>query len=268
MLTELAQALLDVLFPPRCVSCGAVGAVLCTTCVGTVRAPTLPLCPRCGRSLPAAATTVCPACSAGYWPRALSSLRAAAVYEGAVRLGVLALKYKGQRRLAVPLGAILAQAVQRSGDNLPDVIVPVPLHAARRHQRGYNQAELLARSCARRLGIPCDAAVLVRHRATPPQVGLSSVERRVNVAGAFTLASPAAAKRLAGKRVLLIDDVTTTGSTLDAAAAALLAAGPADLRGMALTRPDLADDQRDASAFASERITHMKAHNARIRREP
>ena len=267
MLTELAQALLDVLFPPRCVSCGAAGAVLCATCLASVRAPTPPLCPRCGRPLPATSAT-CPACAAGYGPKALGSLRAAAVYEGAARLGVLALKYKGQRRLAGPLGAILAQAVQGSGDDLPDVIVPVPLHAARRHQRGYNQAELLARSCARRLGVPCEAAALSRYRATPPQVGLSSVERRANVAGAFALASPAAAKRLAGKRVLLIDDVTTTGSTLDAAAAALLVAGPAALRGMALTRPDLADDQRDAAAFVLERIAHVTAHDARIRREP
>lgn len=266
MLTELGQALLDVLFPPRCVSCGVAGAVLCATCLASVHAPAPPLCPRCGRSLPKVAT-VCPACAAGYGPQALSSIRAAAVYDGAVRPGVLAFKYKGQRRLADPLSALLAQAVRLSGD-LPDVIVPVPLHATRRRQRGYNQAELLARSCARRLGIPCEAAALVRHRATPPQVGLSSAERRANVAGAFTLASAADAKRFSGKRVLLIDDVTTTGSTLDNAAAALLVAGPADLRGLALARPNLADDQRDAAAFASSRVADTTARDARIRRKP
>lgn len=245
MLIELAHSLLDVLFPPRCVSCRAQGAVLCSACLSTARAPRPPLCPLCGRTV-ADTPGACPACAAGRGPKALSSIRAAATHEGAVRDGVLALKYRGQRRLADPLGAMLAAAVRASGE-LPDVVVPVPLHGHRRRERGYNQAELLARSCARRLGVPCETKVLVRRRATPPQVGLSSIERRSNVAGAFELASPAAAGRIAGKRVLVIDDVTTTGSTLDAAAAALLAGVPAALRGLALTRPTAADDSGDAT---------------------
>jgi predicted amidophosphoribosyltransferase len=104
----------------------------------------------------------------------------------------------------------------------PDVIVPVPLHASRKRQRGYNQAELLALRCARRLRLPYEPSLLTRVRATPPQLGLT------------------------GKRVLLLDDVTTTGSTLDAAAFALVACAPAALLGIAVTRPDLTDDARDA----------------------
>lgn len=267
MLIELAQALLDVLFPPRCVRCRAAGAVLCATCLATARAPQAPFCPRCGRSLPALSEN-CPTCAAGHGPKALCSIRAAALHEGAVRDGVLALKYRGQRRLAGPLGSILADAVRAAGD-LPDVVVPVPLHAGRHRQRGYNQAELLARSLAQRLGVPCETRALVRHRATPPQVGLASPARRTNVAGAFTLSPSGTARRLAGKRVLLVDDVTTTGSTLDAAATALLAAAPTELRGLALTRPDLADDQHDAAWIASRQAHGDTARAAApIRRKP
>lgn len=266
VLIEFAQSLLDVLFPPRCVRCRRAGAVLCAACLATAHAPNPPLCPRCGRSL-LAGHVDCPTCAAGHGPTALRSLRAAALHDGAVRDAVLALKYRGQRRLAAPLATVLERAVRESG-NLPDVIVPVPLHAGRRRQRGYNQAELLARSLARRLGVPCETKALVRHRATPPQVGLSSPERRANVAGAFALASPAAARCVAGQRVLLIDDVTTTGSTLDAAAAALLVAAPAEVRGLALTRPDLSDDRRDASWVASGRSSVATARAAEIRRRP
>ena len=248
MLSEMVQSILDVVFPPRCIRCNAPGALLCAACLSTARTPQAPLCQRCGRSL---STTQgdCPICAAGYGPQALTSLRAAARHEGAVRDGALALKYRGQRRLANPLSALLAEAV-RAGGTLPDVIVPVPLHSHRRRQRGCNQAELLARSLARRLGVPCETKALVRRRATPPQVGLSSAERRTNVAGAFALSEPAA-RRLAGRRVLIVDDVTTTGSTLDAAASALLVVRPAELLGLALTRPDSADDARDATWSAA-----------------
>lgn len=251
MLIDLARSLLDVLFPPRCVRCRATGAVLCAACLATARVPLPPLCASCGRSLPSSGAT-CPTCAAGRGPSTLRSIRAAALHEGAVRDAVLALKYRGQRRLAEPLGDLLAEAIRASGE-LPDALVPVPLHSARRRARGYNQAELLARRCARRLGVPCETRALLRRRATPPQVGLSSAERLANVAGAFAVAEPAAVRRLGAKRVLLIDDVTTTGSTLDAAASALaaaatlLASAPIDLRGFALTRPDLADDSRDAA---------------------
>lgn len=246
MFGDMAQSLLDLLFPPRCAACGTAGAVLCAACLAQARAPEQPLCQRCGRALLSGENGMCPACRAGYGPESLAFIRAAAIHEGSVRDAVLTLKYRGQRRLALPLGDMLAEAAKRL-DLRPDIIVPVPLHASRKRQRGYNQAELLARRCANRMHLPCEPRLLVRQRATPPQVGLSGAERRTNVAGAFAVAAPAhAAARLSGKRVLLLDDVTTTGSTLDAAAAALVPFAPAALLGLAVTRPDLADDARDA----------------------
>lgn len=240
-----ASALLDLLFPPRCAGCGRTGAVLCARCFAAIQSPTTPLCPRCGRQLSAAATTgVCAACAAGHDPRHLDAARACAAYDGPLRNAVLALKFRGQRRVAQPLGRLLASEVRRAGWQ-PDVVVPVPLHRDRRRTRGYNQAELLARACARSLGLPCSTALLVRSRVTRPQVGLSTADRRANVAGAFALAGPRDFTRLAGRRVLLVDDVLTTGSTLDAAAEAVRAAGPATVWGLAVARPDLGTHNAD-----------------------
>jgi ComF family protein len=248
MWRDLGQTLLDVLFPPRCAGCGVAGALLCAACVDSTRPPAEPLCPRCGRSLDADHTTraagPCPTCTRGEGPRTLDWIRSAARHEGAVRQAILDLKYRGQRRLAAPLGDVLARAVRQLNE-APEVIVPVPLHIERRRGRGFDQAHLLARRCAARLDIPCEAQVLLRQRATAPQVGLSAPARRANVAGAFTLAPTAPVARLRGRRILLLDDVTTTGSTLDAAADALKSVGPAALWGFAITRPDLADDARD-----------------------
>ncbi len=248
MWRDLGQTLLDVLFPPRCAGCGVAGALLCAACVDSIRPPAEPLCPRCGRSLDADHTTraagPCPTCTRGEGPRTLDWIRSAARHEGAVRQAILDLKYRGQRRLAAPLGDVLARAVRQLNE-APEVIVPVPVHIERRRGRGFDQAHLLARRCAARLDIPCEAQVLLRQRATAPQVALAAPARRANVAGAFSLAPTAPVARLRGRRILLLDDVTTTGSTLDAAADALKSVGPAALWGFAITRPDLADDARD-----------------------
>lgn len=250
-LADLGTSLLDLIFPPRCVACGARGAVLCGQCRAHIQPPRPPRCPRCGGPLPTDDAR-CPICAAGLGPQALDRVIAASVYEGAVRKAILALKFKGQRRAAIPLGEMLATAVRASGTH-PEVIVPVPLHASRRRARGYNQAELLARRCAQLLGIPCRADVLVRTRATPPQVGLSLADRRRNIAGAFELADRSPGASLAGRRIALLDDVTTTGSTLDAAATALRAAGPAMILGLAIARPGRLDD--DTAMDAGERST-------------
>ena len=264
LLTDLRHALLDALFPPRCLHCGAVGAVLCSTCLASAHAPAPPLCPRCGRSLPAgsrADAVACPTCISGRGPKALTTLRTAAIYEGVVREAVLALKYRGQRRMAEPLADLLAAdlraAVQQGAR--ADLIIPVPLHKQRRRQRGFNQAELLARRCSIRLGIPVATDLLLRQRDTSPQVGLSLVERRANIADAFTLASPHTRTRLIGKHLVLVDDVSTTGSTLDAAAEALRAAGPASIIGLAVTRPTLGDDARDSDHSSFVQATNSIA---------
>jgi ComF family protein len=237
---------------------GRVAAALfCAACRATIRAPEPPLCARCGESLhnphaqrpalPGTEEWLCEVCAAGRGPTTLTALRAAAAYDGAVRQAVLALKYRRQPRAAAPLGALLADALRALGWQ-PDLIMPVPLHRDRVQRRGYNQAELLARRCARLHRFPFRTDLLIRRRATRPQVGLSAADRHSNVADAFTLASPRAAALLDGKRILLIDDVATTGSTLDASAAALLPAHPAIIWGLAVTRPELAADNADAHA--------------------
>jgi ComF family protein len=151
-------------------------------------------------------------------------------FEGPLRTAIHRFKYGGERALGEPLGALLADAA--AGLRIEaDLIVPAPLHATRRRERGYNQSELLARVVARRLGLPLGLA-LARQRPTPPQVGLSAAERRANVAGAFAWRG----ESLADRRVLLIDDVCTTGATLDACARALRPHGPASIAAVTLAR--------------------------------
>lgn len=248
---DLARLLLDALFPPRCAGCGASGALLCASCLAGTFAPTPPFCPLCGRSMvPGGSDTICSICAAGYRPTALAGLRVAAEHDGAIRTAMLAFKYRGRKRLAEPLGDLLAAELRR-WELAPDLIVAIPLHARRRRERGYNQADLLASRCASRLGVPYLRDALIWRRETPPQVGLSAAERRANVRDAFTLAHPRLTAALAGKRIALIDDVTTTGSTLDAAAAVLVTAGPAAIYGLAVARPSLRDDNAAHAAHAA-----------------
>lgn len=249
---DLLSPLLDALFPPRCLHCHRAGGVLCEACLASAERPRAPLCERCGQQLtPTSDATLCSACLAEPEPVAIEMSRAVAYHEGVIREAVLALKYQRRRRVAEPLGDLLAAWLLDAGWQV-DTIVPVPLHVNRRQGRGFNQAELIARRCARRLGVPCTSDLL-RARETPPQVGLTAMERRENVAGAFSLSRQEPSTSLMGKRVLLVDDVTTTGSTLRAAAEALQGARPLSIRAICVSRPrfddnaDLALAQRPAS---------------------
>jgi len=151
-------------------------------------------------------------------------------YEGTLRKLIHLFKYTGMRRLARPLGEFLVRALPR--DKHFDVVTTVPLHWRRRWQRGYNQAELLGKEIARRRHIPL-VRVLRRSWATRAQAGLSNAQRRENVSGAF-----AARRRVNGLRILLIDDVMTTGATAGACARALKKAGARSVSVLALARVD------------------------------
>ncbi|MDB5096939.1 MAG: phosphoribosyltransferase [Cyanobacteria bacterium RYN_339] len=163
---------------------------------------------------------LCAACQAA-WPPAipLAGVTAAGALAGPARRAIHQLKYRNRRRVAPALTARLAPLLPPG----PWLVVPVPLHRVRLRQRGYNQAALLARALARQAGWPYLDA-LVRARATAPSPGLGRADRAANVAGVFE-----ARRALFGRRVLLVDDVLTTGATTDAAREALLAAGAAEV---------------------------------------
>lgn len=224
------RSLLDLLLPPRCGGCLALGAWLCPHCARAVRPLRDPRCPRCGRELEFTAQR-CP-CRARL--RALTALRSALAYEGPVERAIHRFKYEGWRALAAPLARLLGPEVEAARPGGPVALaVAVPLHPRRARDRGYNQSELLARQLRARhgLGHPRRGR-LVRVRDTPPQVGLDRVQRRANVAGAFAWQGP----DLRGTSVLLVDDVATTGATLEACATALREAGAGTVAGLTVAR--------------------------------
>jgi ComF family protein len=251
-LKELGKIAVDLLFPPRCVACQSLGAWLCEECLDDIEvilplASTHPVCTYCGLPLdgrvpPAGrplqrAALACSRCSTD--PPHLDGLWAYAVHSGPLREAIRHFKYRDVRVLAAPLGKLMAQgwAVLPPADVLPDAIVPVPLHASRERERGYNQAALLAHELSSRVRLPVEEDVLVRSRKTVPQVGLDVTERRANVLHAFQCSSTG----LAGRRVLLVDDVCTSGATLQAASDALREGGVSSVWAYTLARA------RDAS---------------------
>ena len=188
------------------------------------------ICRCCGRALTGeGATALCRDCRAA--PPPLVQMRAPLRYAEPTSRLIHRLKYEGQFALARPLaGALIAG--WPAWRPAPDLIVPIPLHPRRRRRRGYNQSELLARPLAEAVGVACSATALRRTRHTAPQVGLGPEARAANVQGAFD----AAAEEVAGRTILLIDDVLTTGATMTAAAAALLAVGAASVSAYCLAR--------------------------------
>jgi len=225
---RLGRGALDLLFPPACVACGASGAFLCVACAGRLAPAAWPRCRRCWRPLQEPGT--CTICRAN--PPPFDGLRAAFVYDARARVLVHALKYRGMTALAPPMASLMARALRGSVE--AEAIVPVPLAGRRRRTRGYNQAEVLARALGEELGLPVAPRALRRTRETAPQArAADSNARRRNVEGAFEAAADAA-----GRRLMLVDDVTTTGATLSACARALREAGAASVWAVAFARED------------------------------
>lgn len=219
---------LDLVFPPRCAACAARGYLLCPACAATIPYIQPPTCPMCGRHT--ARPGICPYCRA--YPNALDGMVAAAAFAGPVRECIHALKYEGQRPYAATLAAIARPAFAALPQ--PDGLVPVPLSPRRERGRGFNQSALIARHLAGD-AMPVASEWLARTRDTPPQVGQDRAARHANVAGAFLCPDPAAVR---GRRVLLLDDVATTGATLDACARALRAAGAASVHALVVARAE------------------------------
>lgn len=220
------EALADLFYPQWCLSCDSRASdMMCRTCFDALPRIGSPTCARCG--LPTSfETPVCEACKNVDF--GFDSARAALRYEGVGKEIVHALKYRGHTRVVEKLAApLLAQALKDIGPF--DGVVPVPLHRARMRIRGFNQAALLARGVAGKINTPVSDTLQVV-RSTRDQVELSAAERRANVAGAF------AAKARVRGRLLLVDDVLTTGATLSACADTLLNAGATEVRALTLCR--------------------------------
>jgi ComF family protein len=157
-------------------------------------------------------------------------------YAGGLRLLVHELKFRGRRRVATHVAeTIVANAASTGFLSEGSVLVPVPLHPRRRRERGFNQSEVLADAIGRRSGLPVAAAALVRRKETISQTGLSAAARRANVADAFAVRRRT---RVAGRVVVLVDDVVTTGATARACARALRQAGAREVRLLTLARVD------------------------------
>lgn len=208
-LSRAASAAVDVAFPATCAGCGREGQPLCAACRPSLDARL---------ALPGGVPIGLPADI----PYPLLQVEWCAPFAGPVRGALHQLKYAGERRLAGPLGEAIARRWARVGQGTT-VVVPVPVHADRGRQRGYDQAALIADVAATCLGLPCVRA-LERARATQAQFELGRDERSANVAGAFRVRDRSAAA-VAGQWVLLVDDVITTGATLAACGTALEEAG-------------------------------------------
>lgn len=221
LLRDTWEGLLDLVYPPRCLVCGLTGSeALCADCRARFLPMQSPLCARCG--IPAR-PPLCAGCAEGNaWY--FASARAAGHFEGTLRTALLRLKYHGKRRLALPLGEYVAEHLRESAFLPPnvDAILPVPLHPARQRERGFNQSALIAREIGRTLALPVLENCLLRTRYTRPQVRLKADQRESNVAGAFAVRDEA---RLAGKCLVLFDDVLTTLHTANECARVLTNAG-------------------------------------------
>ncbi|MBK3733662.1 ComF family protein [Azospirillum brasilense] len=235
--TRVLGGIIDTLLPPRCLCCG--GAVdrqggLCAPCWSGLTFIAPPACACCGTPFDFAleGEPLCGACIAE--PPVFTRARAVLAYDDGSRPLVLGFKHGDRIHAAGAYGAWMA----RAGAELladADLLAPVPLHRLRLFRRRYNQAALLAQAAGRQAGRPVIPDLLVRRRSTPSQGGLDRSGRRRNVKGAFAV-RPGLEPRVAGKRIVLVDDVLTTGATLSECARVLLRAGAERVDALTLAR--------------------------------
>lgn len=253
---RLPHILGQALFPYRCIYCDrhyepsagsypdaparqrTLRSYLCPACVRLLQPIESPLCLTCGRPFETdhAVDHVCGRCASAR--STVLASRSAMAYASAMRRLIHRFKYQGCAQLAKPLGAILWKTFRQHWPSDPiDLVVPVPLHRRRQRWRGFNQSALMLRYWpapqVATAGLRIVPNLLVRHRATQPQAGLDAATRRVNMADAFRLRHPSTVE---ARHVLLVDDVLTTGATVDACARSVMQAGAATVRVLTLAR--------------------------------
>lgn len=214
----------DLLFPPRCLHCrdrlsGDPGDDLCSACRRELPWFEEPVCPGCGRARASQPESFCPSCRGRFaWDGAVFG----AQFAGIIRVLVHRFKYRADLAAGEYLGRLLAARTRGVFVEAPEVVVPVPLHRRRLRERGFNQAAVLARVVSRAEGAPLAAAALRRVVHTVSLTGLDLEDRAREVRGAFVVRQP---EIVAGKRVLLVDDVLTTGATVEECCRVLKGAG-------------------------------------------
>ncbi len=262
---RVIEALKRVVFPPKCLCCGAffhppfekgheipaiprgdfhafLSPFLCATCLKEWIPVSSPICTVCGAVFTSREGGDRPCGDCVKHPKRFTAARAVGVYDQSLRIVIHRLKYQGKTQLAAPLGNVLLHALIRiwpPGDI--DLIIPMPLHEKRLRHRGFNQAHLLVRgwrNAAERLGVHPESYrigpdILIRTRMTKPQTGLGKKQRKANIRNAFHVKET---KRVDGKRILLVDDVYTTGATVNECARVLRRAGAGRVFALTLAR--------------------------------
>lgn len=221
MITDLLK---NLLFPRRCPVCGEivepVGELICTGCIQKLRPVRQPTCRRCGKEVISEQEEYCPDCMRHR--RSFESGVALFHYNEAARRSMAAVKYKNKREYLDFFASAMAYRYQRMVEFWhAEVLIPVPIHPSRRRRRGFNQAEELAKRLSRLWGIPAENRFLLRNRKTAPQRDLNPQERLKNLQGAFAVDRSMPVP----ESVILVDDIYTTGSTMEACSRALKAAG-------------------------------------------
>jgi competence protein ComFC len=238
---RLFWTMLDWLYPPNCGGCGKSGTRWCKVCAQNTPEIESAICPICGDIN--IDEQPCQRCQT--LPVHFTSLRSYTIYQGAIREAVHKLKYGGDKSLGDVLAQMMISSLEKLNWSL-DIVTSVPLGLVRLAERGYNQANLLARPIALYMNLPFSAKILSRVRETKTQVGLSIKERQENMNDAFK----AVAEQVDGKNILIIDDVATSGATINACAKAMLAAGASKVYGYTLARAILDPHQENRTLRA------------------
>lgn len=229
MLTgHLQEKVVDFFFPRRCIGCGKVGDFLCVDCRQKLPRILKPICKKCGK--PESSGTLCSAC----WGQKteIDGIRSVFRFEGIIRQAIHDLKYRNLKSISGCLAMLIADYLQDNPVH-GGVLVPVPLHSQRLRERGYNQSGLLVRELGKLIVLPVIDDSLCRLKDSLPQARTTTIdERRKNVKEAFACQG----EELKEKNVILIDDVCTSGATLEACAVALKAGGAISVWGLTLAR--------------------------------